>query len=229
MRAAVLSVLAAAALVAVAAAPLRAQVILPPPPACTGFLYTVQPGDTLFLIAQRFGVSLEALIAANPQVPNPALIFPGQQICVPAVPPPDQTWVAHLQRFVGRNDVVVRLLGAQLLECDPVQAVFADHLDCRVGTALRHTPVASAAYFQEPVVPPTAAASPALQQQPPGTTLADHLRLTPFITLLTGESINCIFREVFVDHIDCTAPFRGAPRVHVRFEAIAYGEQPGLP
>ncbi|WP_116900986.1 SafA/ExsA family spore coat assembly protein [Thermaerobacter sp. PB12/4term] len=64
---------------------------LPPPPACpNGFIYTVQPGDTLFFIAQRFGVTLQALIAANPQIPDPSLIFPGQQICVPTgvFPPP---------------------------------------------------------------------------------------------------------------------------------------------
>ena len=65
---------------------------LPPPPPCpNGFIYTVQPGDTLFLIAQRFGVSLQALIQANPQIPDPNTIFPGQRICVPTgvvVPPP---------------------------------------------------------------------------------------------------------------------------------------------
>ncbi|NLY11822.1 MAG: SafA/ExsA family spore coat assembly protein [Firmicutes bacterium] len=52
---------------------------------CSGFLYTVQPGDTMFFIAQRFGVPLQALIAANPQIQNPNLIFPGQVICIPAV------------------------------------------------------------------------------------------------------------------------------------------------
>ena len=39
--------------------------------------YTVVPGDTMFFIAQRFGVSLNALIAANPHIANPNLIFPG--------------------------------------------------------------------------------------------------------------------------------------------------------
>lgn len=59
--------------------------IFPAPPAnCSGFYYTVRPGDSLFAISQRFGVSLAALIAANPQIPNPALIFPGQVICVPS-------------------------------------------------------------------------------------------------------------------------------------------------
>ncbi len=54
----------------------------PPPPPCP-FSYTVQPGDTLFFIAQRFGVSLQKLIAANPQIPDPNLIFPGQVITIP--------------------------------------------------------------------------------------------------------------------------------------------------
>ena len=49
--------------------------------------YTVAPGDTMFFIAQRFGVSLDALIAANPQIANPALIFPGDVLCVPGGPP----------------------------------------------------------------------------------------------------------------------------------------------
>ena len=59
----------------------------PPPPLCSGFIYTVQSGDTLFNIAVRFNVPLNSLIAANPQIANPNLIFPGQQICVPAPVP----------------------------------------------------------------------------------------------------------------------------------------------
>ena len=56
----------------------------PPPRACKGFIYTVRPGDTLFLISQRFSISLDSLIKANPQIKNPDRIFPGQKICVPA-------------------------------------------------------------------------------------------------------------------------------------------------
>ncbi|HHU51927.1 MAG TPA: LysM peptidoglycan-binding domain-containing protein [Firmicutes bacterium] len=56
----------------------------PAPPSCPGGqLYTVVPGDSLFLIAQRFGIPLSRLIRANPQITNPDLIFPGQVICVP--------------------------------------------------------------------------------------------------------------------------------------------------
>ncbi len=64
-----------------------------PPGPCppNTFAYTVQPGDSMFLIAQRFGVSLDALIAANPQISNPSLILPGQIVCVPTSAPPPGT------------------------------------------------------------------------------------------------------------------------------------------
>lgn len=45
--------------------------------------YTVRPGDTMFLIARRFGVTLQALISANSHISNPNLIFPGDVLCVP--------------------------------------------------------------------------------------------------------------------------------------------------
>jgi spore coat assembly protein SafA len=58
-----------------------------PPPAPGPILgvldYVVQPGDTMWLIAGRFGVSLDALIRANPQVRNPELIFPGEIVHIP--------------------------------------------------------------------------------------------------------------------------------------------------
>lgn len=62
----------------------QAATVCPP----NTFAYIVQPGDTMFFIAQRFGVSLDALIAANPQIPNPNLILPGQTVCVPTGAPP---------------------------------------------------------------------------------------------------------------------------------------------
>jgi len=49
--------------------------------------YTVQAGDTLFFIAQKHGVTLDALIAANPHIENPNLIFPGQVINIPVKGP----------------------------------------------------------------------------------------------------------------------------------------------
>ena len=46
-------------------------------------VYLVKKGDTLWGIAKRHGVSLTALIAANPQIKNPNLIYPGDRVTIP--------------------------------------------------------------------------------------------------------------------------------------------------
>lgn len=53
------------------------------PPCPGGKYYTVKSGDTMFLIAEQFGICLQQLIEANPQIKNPDLIFPGQVLCIP--------------------------------------------------------------------------------------------------------------------------------------------------
>jgi LysM repeat protein len=45
--------------------------------------YTVQRGDTLALIARRFGTSVWALQQANPAITNPNHIWPGQRLVIP--------------------------------------------------------------------------------------------------------------------------------------------------
>lgn len=66
-----------------------AQQVPPPPTVCRGFLYRVRAGETLASIAQRFGVSVNAILAANPQIVDPNQIFVNQLICIPVgVPPP---------------------------------------------------------------------------------------------------------------------------------------------
>lgn len=52
-------------------------------PADTSNTYTVQYGDTLSGIAGRFGISLSVLEAANPQISNPNLIYPGERLAIP--------------------------------------------------------------------------------------------------------------------------------------------------
>ena len=53
-----------------------------------GFFYTIRAGDTLFLLSQRFGVSVQAIINANPGI-DPNNLQIGQRICIPgALPPP---------------------------------------------------------------------------------------------------------------------------------------------
>jgi peptidoglycan endopeptidase LytF len=52
-------------------------------PTCPGgTLYTIQSGDTLFLIATRFDISVGALQTANPGL-DPTRLVPGQRICIP--------------------------------------------------------------------------------------------------------------------------------------------------
>jgi len=45
--------------------------------------YTVKSGDTLWLISLKYQVGLQEIIAANPQIKNPDLIYPGDKVYVP--------------------------------------------------------------------------------------------------------------------------------------------------
>ncbi|HEX7593021.1 MAG TPA: LysM domain-containing protein [Anaerolineae bacterium] len=58
----------------------------PPPPApltSDATTYTVVAGDTLYAIARKFGVTVDAIVAAN-NITNPSLIKPGQVLNIPA-------------------------------------------------------------------------------------------------------------------------------------------------
>ena len=56
---------------------------MPPlPPCVNGFYYTIRAGDTIFALSQRFNVSVEAIIGANPGI-NPNNLQIGQTICIP--------------------------------------------------------------------------------------------------------------------------------------------------
>lgn len=63
-----------------------------PPPTSSGTVYTVKPGDTLYGIAKKYGVTVSKLAAAN-NIPNTNLIRVGQVLVIPGtsstpVPPP---------------------------------------------------------------------------------------------------------------------------------------------
>ena len=53
-----------------------------PTPSPTGIWYVVQSGDTLSGIATRFGVTVDAITAAN-NLEDPSLIYPGQYLFIP--------------------------------------------------------------------------------------------------------------------------------------------------
>jgi len=63
------------------AAPALAQEPTAEPP-----VYIVQPGDTLYSIAQRFDSTVEAIVAAN-DIENPRLIQVGQKLIIPTAQP----------------------------------------------------------------------------------------------------------------------------------------------
>lgn len=47
--------------------------------------YIVQPGDSMWKIAVKHQIGLSEIIAANPQIKNPALIYPNQKLNIPNI------------------------------------------------------------------------------------------------------------------------------------------------
>lgn len=64
--------------------------------------YTVVPGDTLWKIASKYQVGLSELIAANPHIKDPSMIFPGDKISIP-----------QGGQFVNEEDEVIRLVNEE--------------------------------------------------------------------------------------------------------------------
>lgn len=64
--------------------------------------YTVRSGDSLWRIAVRFEIGVAELIKANPQIPNPNLIYVGQRINIPEAAP-----------LKTLEDEVIRLVNVQ--------------------------------------------------------------------------------------------------------------------
>lgn len=46
-------------------------------------VYTVQSGEWLQVIAERYNTTVNAILALNPQITQPSAIRPGQQITIP--------------------------------------------------------------------------------------------------------------------------------------------------
>ncbi len=56
--------------------------VLPPSAPADAVYHTVQPGETLWAIARRYGVTLGEVLVWNPQIKNPNVIQPGQRLRV---------------------------------------------------------------------------------------------------------------------------------------------------
>lgn len=63
--------------------------------------YVIQPNDTLYKIAQKFGISMSQLIEHNPHIQKTNKIYPGETIYLPGyqyvvVPGDNFSTIAHL-------------------------------------------------------------------------------------------------------------------------------------
>jgi LysM repeat protein len=56
------------------------------PPPASGQTYYAQRGDTLRIIAAKFGTTVDAILKVNPNITNANLIYVGQAISIPASP-----------------------------------------------------------------------------------------------------------------------------------------------
>lgn len=119
--------------------PATSEQIPSPPERCEGQLYSVRAMDTLFQIARRFGVTVQQIQAANPQIINPNLIFVGQVICIPIIPQPNgQLRVLSLRFLTETGQQLPIVDGAvQLMARVIVRATFT-------------RPVSRAFFFLEP-------------------------------------------------------------------------------
>lgn len=124
--------------------PVNAAQVPRPPKRCTGHFYTVKPSDTLSRIAKRFGVTVQQILAANPQITNPEIIFINQVICIP---------VEH-DKHVPVPDADLRVLSLRFLteSGQPLPVVNgAVQLNARVIVRATFTrPVSRAFFFLEP-------------------------------------------------------------------------------
>ena len=82
-----------------AAALLTAALTLPV--SAAGLRPTVVKGDTMWKLAVKYEVGTGEIIAANPQVSNPDLIYPGQLLNIPQVPDTVLSYESEVIRLVN--------------------------------------------------------------------------------------------------------------------------------
>ena len=64
--------------------------------------YTIKPGDTMWKIAVKYQVGLSEIRSLNPQIKNPALIYPGQKLTIPSA-----------SAVINQENEVVRLVNIE--------------------------------------------------------------------------------------------------------------------
>lgn len=86
---------------ATAAALLLTAALSAPTAAAAGLTHKVSPGDTMWKLAVQYQVGTGEIIAANPQVENPNLIYPGQVLNIPQVSQAVRAYEQEVVRLVN--------------------------------------------------------------------------------------------------------------------------------
>jgi spore coat assembly protein SafA len=104
---------------------------VPPSGPCPKY-YTVQPGDTLWSIAQKFGISIDDLIRSN-YLLNPSMIYPGQTLIIPcpSTPPLEYPTLKLGDRgpFVVNLQARLKSLG---FDPGPIDGIFGPRTEAAV-------------------------------------------------------------------------------------------------
>lgn len=74
-----------------------------PSASAAGLTHTVQKGDTMWKLAVRYQVGTGEIIAANPQITNPDLIYPGQVLTIPQVDAGVRSFEQEVVRLVNEQ------------------------------------------------------------------------------------------------------------------------------
>ena len=80
------------------------------------FIYIVARGDTLRSLASRFGTTVDALLAANPDITNANVIYEGQRLKVysgSVTPPPNNPPPASGQVYYAQRGDTLRKIAAK--------------------------------------------------------------------------------------------------------------------
>ncbi|MCL2677788.1 MAG: glycosyl hydrolase family 18 protein [Clostridiales bacterium] len=72
--------------------------------------YVVRPGDSLWLISQKYNITLQQLLAANPQIADPEKIYAGQVIAVPATGSSPQGRESLTYLYAGTTTSYLKIL-----------------------------------------------------------------------------------------------------------------------
>ena len=78
--------------------------------------HTVRKGDSLWQIAKAHNISLDALIAANPQIADPNYVLPGTIIHIPVLVTPDSSCFPHPPEEQPRPLIYSSQAGEQLTD-----------------------------------------------------------------------------------------------------------------